>query len=58
MIIQELDDIMEDLIVGHNFNYARQAIINWHNANLHKAIGNEEVEMPNPNKTQMIQKGL
>lgn len=22
-----LDDIMEDLIVGHNFNYARKAIL-------------------------------
>ena len=27
----ELDDIMEDLIVGHNFEYARKALLEWHN---------------------------
>lgn len=28
---KELDDIMEGLIVGHNFEYARKALLEWHN---------------------------
>lgn len=32
---KELDDIMEDLITGHNFEYARKALLEWHNK--HKA---------------------
>ena len=28
---EELDDIMEDLMVGHNFEYARKALLEWHN---------------------------
>lgn len=28
---KDLDDIMEDLIVGHNFEYARKALLEWHN---------------------------
>lgn len=28
---KELDDIMEDLIVGHNFDYARKALLEWKN---------------------------
>lgn len=30
---KELDDIMEDLIIGHNFDYARKALLEWHNKN-------------------------
>lgn len=26
---KELDEIMEDLIVGHNFEYARKALLEW-----------------------------
>lgn len=34
----ELDDIMEDLIVGHNFEYARKALIEWHNKHVGEKI--------------------
>lgn len=27
---QKLNEIMEDLIVGHNFEYARKALLEWH----------------------------
>jgi hypothetical protein len=27
---EELDNIMQDLIVGHNFEYARKALLEWH----------------------------
>lgn len=26
----ELDNIMEDLITGHNFDYARKVLLEWH----------------------------
>lgn len=41
---KELDEIMEDLIVGHNFDYARGALLKWHekHKNNGKAVGNEQ----------------
>lgn len=26
----KLDEIMNDLIIGHNYDYARSAILDWH----------------------------
>lgn len=34
----DLDNIMEDLIVGHNFDYARKALLEWHYKHLDRPI--------------------
>lgn len=36
--LQELDNIMEDLIVGHNFEYARKALLGWHSTHVMRAL--------------------
>lgn len=41
IVEEELDNIMEDLIMGHNFDFARKAIIDWHNDHLNDRIDSE-----------------
>ena len=43
----ELDEIMNDLIIGHNFDYARSAILSAVEAMGKRVIGGD-IEVPRP----------
>lgn len=44
----ELDDIMEDLIVGHNFEYARGVLLHWRGKAVLEAVNDAVARLPKP----------